>query len=198
MSYHTIYLAIIAAPFYHHNLVWKFFCTICLNKYARLLNILWERRENVQNQVIPSIIAFMKWSIILCDIAGLQRQQQWNSSSFLEKKLTGLKITVIKNCPTKRKRHQIFCPMGKIQGKFKCPRRLCFCPTINWRCRSELLILSKKIFLTNSSTQSRDFYRNTYIEGLQKYNSKSLVFTSSPANKDFFNFFPYVCSFGFH
>ena len=84
------------------------------------------------------------------------------------RKLTGLKITVNKNCPTKRKRHQIFCPMGKIRGKTKCPRRLCFCPTINWRCRSELLILSKKIFLTNSSTQSREFYRNTYIEGVYR------------------------------
>ena len=110
----------------------------------------------------------------------------------------GLKITVgyrtmsdqIKNCPTKWKTYRTFCPTGKIRGKIKCPTRLCLCSIINWRYPTKRSILSNKYlcnksFLINKlqypkySFLQKPLYRIT----LQKYNSKSFVFTSSPANK---------------
>ena len=40
---------------------------------------------------------------------------------------------------------------GKTWSKIKCPTRVCFCPTINWRYPTKLLILSDK-YLSNKSS----------------------------------------------
>ena len=140
-----------------------------------------ERWENFQNLIIPSIISFIKWSIILCDIAGLQTQKQWNPSSFLEK--ADRPQNNDRTSDNVRPKSKIIRPNGKHTGysvpweKFEAKLyRLCFRPTIIWRCRSELLNLSKKFFLTNSSTQSGDFHRNTYIEGLYRNITLSHLF----------------------
>ena len=96
----------------------------------------------------------------------------------------------IKICPTKRKTHRAFCPTRKTRSKIKCPTRLCFCPTISWRCPTNLLILSNrylsnKSFLINKLQYPKYSFlqKHLYRKTLQKYNYKSFVFTSSSANK---------------
>ena len=87
--------------------------------------------------------------------------------------------------------------MGKTWGKIKYSTRLCFCPVIDWRCLTKLLILSNK-YLSNKFFLMNKLQYPKYSflkEHLQKYNSKSFVFTSSSANKKktlntkYFNFF---------
>ena len=154
---------------------------VSLNKYATWLNIFCEWWENFQNLIIASIISFIKWFIILCDIAGLQTQKQWNPSSFLEKvdrpqnnDRTSDNVRPKSKIARRNGKHTRYSvPWEKFEAKL-C--RLCFWPTINWRCRSELLNLFKKFFVTNSSTQSRDFHRNTYIEGLYRNITQSHLF----------------------
>ena len=68
--------------------------------------------------------------------------------------------------------------------------RLCFCSTISWRYLKRLLILSNKYLCNKSFLINKLQYQKysllqkpLYWKALQKYNSKSFIFTSSPANK---------------
>ena len=98
--------------------------------------------------------------------------------------------TKIKNCPAKWKTYRTFCLTGKIRVKIKCVTRLCFCSTINWRYPTKLLILSNKYLWNKSFLINKLQYlkycflqKPLYQKTLQKYNSKSFIFMSSPANK---------------
>ena len=88
-----------------------------------------------------------------------------------------------------------FCLMGKISGKIKCPTRLCFCSTINWRYLTKLLILSSKYLCNKSFLISKlqypkySFFQTPlHWKTLQKYNSESFVFTFIQTNKKTLNF----------
>ena len=101
-----------------------------------------------------------------------------------------LPYIALKQRSDKRKTHLTFYSTGKTGGKMKCPTRLCFCPTINWRCRTKLLIVSNKYLLNKSFLINKLRYpkycflqKHLYRKTLQKYNSKSFVLTSSSANK---------------
>ena len=82
----------------------------------------------------------------------------------IHKYLSGLKITALRT----------FCPIGKTQGKIACSTRLCFCPTINWRCPTKLLILSykdlsNKSFLINKLQYTNySFFTETHIKRLYR------------------------------
>ena len=98
--------------------------------------------------------------------------------------------TKIKNCPAKWKTYRTFCLTGKIWVKIKCATRLCFCSAINWRYPTKFLILSNKYFWNKSFLINKLQYlkycflqKPFYQKTLQKYNSKSFIFMSSPANK---------------
>ena len=77
------------------KLILIYFVTITLFKYfSALLSLdedkirwltFWEIWKKFQNWRISSIISFIKWSIILCDIAGLQHKKQWNPFFCVEK-----------------------------------------------------------------------------------------------------------------
>ena len=60
----------------------------------------------------------------------------------------GQHLTKIRNCPT------------NVWDKIKCPTRLCFCPTKNWRYLTKRLILSNKYLLIEFFLQ-KPLYRKT-------------------------------------
>ena len=70
-SYHThSFLSPQLETFFLHSFVW-----IDPDEYSN-------RWKNLRNWKIKTIISFIKWSKILCDIVGLQQQKQWNPLFF--------------------------------------------------------------------------------------------------------------------
>ena len=70
----SMWFILIVLPHYKASYYTHFFLSPNFEK----IRIFWERWNNLQNQRISSLISFIKWSITLCDIAGLQQQKQWN------------------------------------------------------------------------------------------------------------------------
>ena len=119
--------------------------------------------------IYPKIVKHVKeshhnLSTGFCSCSVIVIQPIYNVISPLVK--SGLKITVGHRTMSdqKQKTQQTFCPTGKIWGKIKCSTRLCFCPTINWKCPIKLLIL----FLINKLQYSKYRFLHKHLYYIER------------------------------